>query len=688
MQQSEQNNFQFETVKWMLKHINISEQFESICDSPLHWVCGCQRPNLDTIDYLMERGSNELLRNQRLSDESAFLTLTQARIYSPEHEKAILYFIDRKNKEMLEFSDLFNNIPKSMENSTFHEFLLGWIKIEYLLIISNENNKTTNLKFYNLLLKSRATDFKQRFDSFLRVKTKTKTKNKTRELFVCFPLVTKMNLLHIFTFFLQPNYDDHLFDCFHDLIKLDSCPINSKMQYGITVLHLLCIQPKPKPKSKNKMIKKIGKEKDKKIKTETKTEIKIETEPKTITKTKTKKTTKKEQEQESQNEFQNTIWVKIMDYLLDNNLSINAKDEFSQTPLHWMCKSKKANYSMMEYLIQNGADLHAANQQKQTPFHQSCLYNNSKKIFRLLMKSGSKIHGLSESLQTPFLDFCKRYNPPVKILKLLIQNGANVNATNGYKYNGLHYLCQKADPPIEIVKMLIQNGCNVKQQTTRHSTPLDFLCIQPNASLDVIKLLLQNGAVPSFQMFRFPNDNEIKIQNPPLVFIKLFFDTGFKSLFLQQNVRTHSLLHIVCRRNTHQPKLPLVKYLIEKGLNVNTVDINTNETPLHFVCKTTSPSIDAIDCLIKMGASVNALDIGNNTPLHLACMNEHASFQAIKLLIDAGANINASNEKGRTPLFYQSPINKEDKFYQELSWDASDWDLSLRKEYYGIDLFK
>lgn len=62
-----------------------------------------------------------------------------------------------------------------------------------------------------------------------------------------------------------------------------------------------------------------------------------------------------------------------------------------------------------------------------------------------------------------------------------------------------------------------------------------------------------------------------------------------------------------------------------------------------------------VDMLIQRGANVNAVDVNLNTPLHLAEENirnidEATSFAIAELLVKGGADVNAKNEDNKTPL--------------------------------------
>lgn len=82
--------------------------------------------------------------------------------------------------------------------------------------------------------------------------------------------------------------------------------------------------------------------------------------------------------------------------------------------------------------------------------------------------------------------------------------------------------------------------------------------------------------------------------------------------------------------------IEIIKYLIEKGVDVNISD-NKQNTPLMLACSTKNP--DVAELLLQYGANVN-LKNDSETPLTLAC-NVSDNSDTVKLLLKYGLDINA-----------------------------------------------
>jgi len=98
-------------------------------------------------------------------------------------------------------------------------------------------------------------------------------------------------------------------------------------------------------------------------------------------------------------------------------------------------------------------------------------------------------------------------------------------------------------------------------------------------------------------------------------------------------------LHLACFWN----HLPVVKYLVEHGANINATNRGTGQQPLYEACK---HGFEITLYLIEHGANVNHIDKFGMTPLHSAAMN--GNLKTVKCLVEHGALL-VPNRQGKTP---------------------------------------
>ncbi len=97
--------------------------------------------------------------------------------------------------------------------------------------------------------------------------------------------------------------------------------------------------------------------------------------------------------------------------------------------------------------------------------------------------------------------------------------------------------------------------------------------------------------------------------------------------------------------------LESINELLEKGQDVNNVNIN-GQTPLMLsLIYNQSYTFDAASLLIKSGANVNVQNAAGMTPLMLTIVQNPANvLDIVEFLIKAGADVNAKDNNGQTPL--------------------------------------
>nr|NQU90521.1 ankyrin repeat domain-containing protein [Bacteroidota bacterium] len=117
------------------------------------------------------------------------------------------------------------------------------------------------------------------------------------------------------------------------------------------------------------------------------------------------------------------------------------------------------------------------------------------------------------------------------------------------------------------------------------------------------------------------------------------------------NDNENSCIHFAARAG----KIDMVEYLIEKGANINAVNI-ASETPLHFA--TAFGHKDVMETLIRNGAFVNIPNRDGNTPLHYAV--NFSTLEIVQYLLDNGTDVNFQDILDFTALDYAQAAKKED----------------------------
>jgi len=136
--------------------------------------------------------------------------------------------------------------------------------------------------------------------------------------------------------------------------------------------------------------------------------------------------------------------------------------------------------------------------------------------------------------------------------------------------------------------------------------------------------------------------------------LKDFLQTYNNSLLQKKTSIQHGgygLLHsAVSGKNT-----PLVKFLIEEGIDVNQRDKN-QQTALHYAVqvygdKITKTDIDIVKLLLESDCDINITDIFGNSSLWTAChFSKGIGYQIVEVLMKYSPDIRHKNKVNKSPL--------------------------------------
>lgn len=354
----------------------------------------------------------------------------------------------------------------------------------------------------------------------------------------------------------------------------------------------------------------------------------------------------------------------LIGLLLATGVDINAKTTTGITPLYYAII--KGNYEVVKILIENKADIMAVADDGLIPIHLAA-QEGYDKIVELFLNSGVAASVLDGKGRT-CLEIAVT-SGHLEVVKTLLQNKRiNINAIGIDDFTVLHKAAQGGY--VEMVNYLINKGANINA----------FNALGSKA----IHVAASEGHVKVLQYF-------LDSCNMPLD------DIGLNGWTLLHYAATGSQIEIA-------------KYLIERGIDVNTKD-HRGFTPLHIAVAadskhvvqllltngavynstvdglSTKPidlaknfssngvrkyltlidklfgavkenNVTDVEKLINEGASLNAKSSDNVTPLHYATWKGYTKI--VDILIKQEANPNAVGKGGCTPLHYASKFSHFD----------------------------
>ncbi|RLV94399.1 hypothetical protein DV515_00013177 [Chloebia gouldiae] len=199
---------------------------------------------------------------------------------------------------------------------------------------------------------------------------------------------------------------------------------------------------------------------------------------------------------------------------------------------------------------------------------------------------------------------------------------------------------------LERCKELVEAGYDVRQPDKENVTLLHWAAI--NNRQELVKYYISKGAVVD-QLGGDLNSTPLHwaIRQGHLPMVMLLLKCGADPSLIDGEGFSSIHLAVLFQH------MPIIAYLIAKGQNIDTADLN-GQTPLMLTAqKAIGP--EPMRFLLKFNPSLNAVDnVQKNTALHWAIASGNSS--AVDLLLEAGASLDIKNVKGKTPLdiAYQS----------------------------------
>ncbi|KAM0452465.1 hypothetical protein ACHAPV_009499 [Trichoderma viride] len=279
--------------------------------------------------------------------------------------------------------------------------------------------------------------------------------------------------------------------------------------------------------------------------------------------------------------------------LLDRGVDVNAKGGVDGTALIAACGY--GHIKLVQLLIDRGADVNAKGPRGQTALTSSCSRNS------LSIRPNSR--DINESIKS--------------LVELLLKGGADVNAEDRYGQTPLTLACSSGD--LELVKLLLENGADVFQQDC--------------AAWHVI-------AQRTSWLFRMED---------MLPMLKLVYEYDIDINHVHE--RHGTALNAITKGWLFEGELhPIIRWLLDKGANVNTVGGDFG-FPLQAACTYTRNLNSVMDVNVTSGKTkllleqcpdidVNAQGGILGSALQAAAIS--GQTESIKLLLDKKANVNAA----------------------------------------------
>lgn len=238
----------------------------------------------------------------------------------------------------------------------------------------------------------------------------------------------------------------------------------------------------------------------------------------------------------------------------------------------------------------------------------------------------------------------------IPIIETMLNRGAKLNIRDKNNRTALyHALCKEQ---LHVAQYLLERGIERDMSLEINEIPLlHHLSVQNKSK--AINFVVQELDVPVDLRAKETLDNctplHLACIGGCLEATQALLELG-ASVNAKDDEQYTPLLHAV--HPTAKCNLELVKYLLEKGADVNTVvDNEEGRNCLHQAV--VSKNLPLIKCLLECAKdklNVNAVTNEGQSALHLACKQKE-NCDMLELLVQAGATVDLVDKQGQTPLY-------------------------------------
>ncbi|AID46727.1 ankyrin repeat protein [Pigeonpox virus] len=305
--------------------------------------------------------------------------------------------------------------------------------------------------------------------------------------------------------------------------------------------------------------------------------------------------------------------------------NIDRQYKIPYLPLHQATECR--NYTAVSYLLEYGNNINSIDFKGRSPLHIVCSKPKVNEIIKLLENDSDYDSNIVETYKNYVNN--KIYNRvSSEILKQLLSN----------KQKTLHDMLKHTiDNETAIINLLISKGYSINHQDYSGNTPLHLAVKTRN--IDAVKMLISSGASPSIK-----NRHGFTSLHHAIT----YSDNDILGLLVSNCIKRgisidSSLIYTAIR--THN--LEGIKILLDKAddFNINGID-NDHMSPLHYAASYMG-DVSIVKYLIEKGANVNHRSgIFKRTPIFVALRN----YEITKLLLSKGADINVTDSYGNTAI--------------------------------------
>ena len=236
--------------------------------------------------------------------------------------------------------------------------------------------------------------------------------------------------------------------------------------------------------------------------------------------------------------------------------------------------------NQLDTLKNEVTDINILDHKRRTLLHHAIIGNSTETVLWLI-KEGINVNAIDESGETALFESVRRSN--LDFAKLLITHGANPNIPNHRYELPIHIAAHRGD--WDMIKLLVEAQTILTRKASDDKQLIHYAILGGQVELVPKIIELTNGS------------------------------------YFVKDEYGNTLLHYATRTSS----LPMVKFLVEKGLDVNALN-DQYETPIFSSVK--NNNFETVKFLVKEGAFIDIKNRRFETPHDIAIIHDRDEIQS------------------------------------------------------------
>mmetsp|Transcript_15011 Transcript_15011/g.34801 ORF Transcript_15011/g.34801 Transcript_15011/m.34801 type:complete len:1189 (+) Transcript_15011:85-3651(+) len=307
-------------------------------------------------------------------------------------------------------------------------------------------------------------------------------------------------------------------------------------------------------------------------------------------------------------------------------------NELGWAPIH--AAASNANFKLMRYLVESYPEsVKVQTSQRQTALHLLCQHHMHLSTVGPPASVQNHKHTSNSCRSSDNNNINVTLNVAAAVAFLLEADPeAIMHPDRTHGYTPLHLVCKtegSRQVPLKVVQLLL--GCNTRAAgvpDSQNYLPLHHAC-QMGGNPEVIKALIEAYPDATGALTR-KQDSPLSLactSNSSAETVQLLIKANPKVL-TQKNNYGFCPLHCVCR--AHQPRMGIVKALVDACPESVNLQTHSAETPLHLASSNTGAFVGVLQLLVQTQAKLRASSIDNCEIMPVA---DHAALSKDESLL-------------------------------------------------------